>query len=125
MTGHTGTALRAVLASFEEPLQVVPITQTRVLGRTRTTKSAAKTFSGVIAPADEWKQFISQGGVTSATQPVLVVDSDLLDSLGVSLTIAKDDILVRGDGQRFKVLSQLNEGARYGVVLYTLTEYRT
>jgi hypothetical protein len=125
MTGYAGTAIRAALLSFEETLRVVSVTQTRVLGRTQDTESAPKTFSGVIAPAEEWRQVITQGGVISGTQPVLIVDSDLVDTLGAALSISKNDILIRGDGQRFKVLSRLDEAERYGVVLYTLTEHRT
>jgi len=124
MASHVATALRSAMRYFEESLQVVAVTQTKVFGRTQATESAAKTFTGVIAPADEWKQVITPGGITSATQPVLIVSSDLLDSLGAALTIAKADILVRSDGQRFKVLTHLNEGSRYGVELYTLTEDR-
>ena len=124
MTGHVGTAIRAALLPFEVPLQVVGITQTRVLGRTQAAEATARTFNGVIAPAEEWRQLITQGGITSSTQPVLIVDSDLVDSLGVALVINKNDIVVRGDGQRFKVLSRLTEAERYGLVLYTLTESR-
>lgn len=124
MTGYTGTAVRAALTSFEEPLQVVSVAQTRVLGRTQVTESAAKAFSGAIAPAEQWKQMIAPGGEISATQPVLVVSSDLLDSTSQPLAISKDALIIRVDGQRFKVLVRLNEGDRYGVILYTLTEVR-
>ncbi len=121
---HVATAVRSALRSFEEPLQVVTVTRTRALGRTQASESEPKTFSGVIAPAEQWKQIIAPGGEISATRPVLVVDGALLDSQGSLLAINKNDILVRGDGQRFQILEKFDEAERYGIVLYTLTESR-
>lgn len=122
MTGYTGTAVRAALLAFEESLQVVTVTRSKSKGFTQETQSAEQTFQGVIAPADEWKQLITPGGVISSTQPVLVVSSDLIGSAGQGLSILVNDIVIRTDGQRFKVVKRLREGERFGVALYTLTE---
>ena len=122
MTGYAGTAIRAALLSFEESLQTITVTRTKTKGLTQEIPSGPRVFSGAIAPASQWDQVISPGGIISSTQSVLVVSSDLVDSTGQALSLSTNDIVIRADGQRMKVLERLDEGERFGVVLYTLTE---
>ena len=124
MTGFAGTAARGALLRLAEPLQVIPISQSRALGRTTAAVGAARAFSGALVPADEWHQYIAPGGIVSTTRPVLVVASDLRDVDGEDLAINTDDIIVRADGQQFKVVERLNADSRFGIVIYTLTEAR-
>ena len=77
--GYIGTAIAGALLHFEETLTVVHSTRTRTDGFTSNSDPVTKTFRGVIAHEDRWKQLLAPGGAISASSPLLVVTSDLLD----------------------------------------------
>ena len=122
--GHLATAVRAGMHNLEELLQVEPISSSRSKGFTQTSSAEARSFYGIFAHAEAWKQVIAPGGEISSTRPILIVSSDLCDTEGLTLEIDKDDIVINAAGQRYQVLEQIDEGDRFGVVIYTVGEAR-
>jgi len=123
--GHLATAVRSGMHNLEEILQVETVSSPRSKGYTQTSSGDARSFYGVFAHAEAWKQVIAPGGEISSTRPILIVPSDLHDTEGSPLEISKDDIVINGDGQRYQVLERIDEADRFGVVIYTVGETRS
>ena len=117
-----GTAVRGALLALAMPLSLIRVTRTRVKGMDQVTEADPVAFHGVIAPAEEWRRMLPPGGELSYTTPLLVVSSEARTDVGDALTITVGDIVAQPNGARFRVVDKIDEGERFGVVIYTLGE---